>query len=118
MTQDDLFDDRNLSRKKDPSTSHLAEAELKASGRLGVLARQTLRDLRDLGYPTGAVTASELARRSCVLSDETPHKRLPDLRAKGLAVNRDRRVCACTGRLCMTWGITAKGRLWLMLGDD
>lgn len=50
-------------------------------------------------------TSRELATKvnSAVLDAEIIHKRLPDLRNKGLLVNPDTRVCSITGKEAQTW---------------
>ena len=50
-------------------------------------------------------TSRELAREVSpyVLSAETIHKRLPDLRRQGLLVNPTIRFCNVTGKAAQTW---------------
>ena len=50
-------------------------------------------------------TAAELARKvnTDVISHEALHKRLPELRKRGMVRNSDPRVCTVTGKLAATW---------------
>ena len=50
-------------------------------------------------------TVNELARKvpATVISAEQLHKRLPDLRKKGLVFNPMERFCTVTGKFVYTW---------------
>ena len=50
-------------------------------------------------------TARELAHKvsSDVISHDSIHKRLPELRQQGKVVNGDVRTCTITGKRAMTW---------------
>lgn len=50
-------------------------------------------------------TATELARKvnSEIISHESLHKRLPELRKQGVINNSDSRICTVTGKLAATW---------------
>lgn len=53
-------------------------------------------------------TSSELSRKVSdeVITHAALHKRLPELRRKGLVKNSDSRICTVTGKTAFTWRVT------------
>ena len=87
---------RELSRREDPATSHLATHQIAAEGTLGRMMKQALEALRD----SPGSTASELDPRGV---GSIIAKRLNDLRKAQLATIGDPRRCRVTGRMAQTW---------------
>jgi hypothetical protein len=88
----------------DPGTSHEAADELDGSG---ARARQMAEVLKALRRHPGSTSrelgeASGLDRYLCA-------RRLPDLRAAGLARQGPARACRVGGRAAVTWEATATG---------
>lgn len=89
-----------VARNTDPETSHEADDFITSTGIRANQCRWVLKAVR----ATPCLTASELSRRHNI-DHAVVHKRLPDLRRKGLVYNVAQRACAVTGRKAMTWGI-------------
>lgn len=104
------------SRATDPATSHKAEAEIN----LGPRQKQCYQVLELVSWKTNA-TAGELSvhmwRNRDMFDDasfrtcaDAPRKRLNDLEAMGLVERGATRKCTDSGKECVTWHITDKGR--------
>ena len=91
MDQLILFDPARA-RRRDPKTSHLAAERLNAIRQTGAIFDCLCRN--------PGVTASELAR---ITGIDSCHKRLPELRARGMVQNGPSRVCEVTGFEAQTW---------------
>lgn len=103
-----LFDNvRPVSHADDPSTSHLAEAKLRQSGRLGRQLLETLARLVE--WPSDPPTSRELGGAD-VRQQYICARRLTDLRELGYVENGGSRVCRRTGEKCLTWRPTPAGR--------
>jgi hypothetical protein len=85
-----------LAPPPDVDTSAKALKEIKADGTLGKLQQAVLSYVRR--FP--GKTAHELDDMG---GTQDYHKRLPELRAKGLVKNGDKRNCRLTGKLAQTW---------------
>lgn len=86
-----------------PDTSVQSHRALTATGDLADQCAATLDMLRQyIGFHGAPPTCGELARGN-PSKREMLHKRLPDLRAKGLVHNPGTRACEVTGRSAMTW---------------
>jgi CRP-like cAMP-binding protein len=97
-----------LSRRYDPLTSHLAADRVEGSGNAQAQRQTCLAAVRR--WP--GLTAAEIAVK-CGLERHVPSRRLPELRADGLVMNRGKRRCEATGNLSMTWQVvTRQGMLW------
>ena len=97
-----------MARKSDPTTSHVAAEEHVERGKLGERQQQVLKLIRrfpgrttgELGRNMYALYGSNLGIRSCA---ETPHKRAPELEAKGLVRRGAARKCKDSGYTAATW---------------
>jgi hypothetical protein len=96
----DLFEhfDNPVARRSDPWTSHESEDFVDDTGLRAAQCRVVLDAVR----ATPGLTAKELSDKH-EIDHHAVHKRLPDLRAKGLVQNREVRQCTVTGRRAMTW---------------
>ncbi|MAH46986.1 winged helix-turn-helix domain-containing protein [Candidatus Pacearchaeota archaeon] len=95
----DLFDRAHArARRSDPGTSHVAAAEVEASGSAKAQRALCLQTVRS----TPGLTAAEIAVVTG-LERHAPSRRLPELRDCGLVCNGTARPCRATGRLSLTW---------------
>jgi predicted HTH transcriptional regulator len=90
-----------IARQQDPETSHEAAEFITTTGIRANQCRWVLKAV----LATPGLTASELAKRHNI-DHPIMHKRLPDLRKKGLVCNLTKRTCAITRRTAMTWCAT------------
>jgi response regulator of citrate/malate metabolism len=90
-----------LAASADPISSHLAAAEVTASGRRDSQKREILEALRAESAP---VTSMELARAAGI-DRYTVARRLPDLERDRLVERGQLRDCRVSGRPCVTWRI-------------
>jgi len=88
-----------LAANADPISSHLAAAEITASGRRDSQKREILESLRAESAP---VTSMELARAAGI-DRHTVARRLPDLERDGRVERGPMRDCRASGRPCVTW---------------
>jgi len=88
-----------IAANADPLTSHLAAAEITASGQRTSEKRKVLAALKE--EPLN-ITSMELARRMNV-DRYMVAKRLPDLAEDGLVQRCDPRNCSVTKRKAITW---------------
>lgn len=91
-------------RNTDPHTSHLAAAEMIASGAQGRQQLAVLAAVRVNGYCTSA----ELARVHG-LDRYAVARRLPELERMGLVQRAPARICKESGRPAMTWREVTNG---------
>ena len=82
-------------RSSDPPTSALAGRELESGG----AAKQQRAMCLAAVVKTPGATAREIEDRIGIKA----HKRLPELRADGLACNGPTRTCRVSGRQALTW---------------
>ncbi len=93
-----LLSDQPVSRSVDAITSHLAEAEINASGLRASQQEQMLRLVKE--HPCR--TSAELAVIGGV-DRYVAARRLPELRTSGHIENGETVTCRATGRKAMTW---------------
>jgi FaeA-like protein len=94
-----------LASSADPISSHLAAAELIASGRRDSQKIAILSSLRSQDRPC---TSMELAR-AAGMDRYIVARRLPDLERDGQLERREMRACAITGRPAITWRFKERG---------
>ena len=82
-------------RNEDHITSKLAGEQMEASGESKRLAKICLRIVRE--------NPGNTAREIEGITGIKAHKRLPELRRKGLVINGEDRRCRISGRPAMTW---------------
>ena len=109
-----MIDDvHRMYRRNDPDTSKQAAQELAFSGGLGERQQQVLRILVEYPTHTHAELAAEMYRQypqmGIICCAESPHKRLPELKRKGLAKSVDTRRCTETGKEAAVWVPTELG---------
>ena len=87
-----------IARKSDPASSHLAAAEVTASGK----RQQQIGLVIDLVRKFPGLTSMELAG----MSGEDRYmiaRRLPEALTAGAIRKGEQRTCSVTGRLALTW---------------
>ena len=87
-----------IARKSDPASSHLAAAEVTASGK----RQQQIGLVIDLVRKFPGLTSMELAG----MSGEDRYmiaRRLPEALTAGAIRKGEQRACSVTGRLALTW---------------
>ena len=62
---------------------------------------RTLALVREFPYRTARELAAKV--NPDIITHDTLHKRLPELRAAGLVINSQSRTCTVTGKRAMTW---------------
>lgn len=87
-----------IARKSDPVSSHLAAAEITASGTRAHQQAQTIAAVR--AYP--GRTSQELAELTQI-DRYTLARRLPECVTAGAVRKGEQRACSVTGRLALTW---------------
>lgn len=87
-----------IARKTDPTSSHLAAAEITASGARAHQQAQTIAAVRT--YP--GRTSQELAELTQI-DRYTLARRLPECVTAGAVRKGEQRACAVTGRLALMW---------------
>lgn len=93
--------DPPASRTTDPSTSHIAEAQMSASGSISAQRADVLWAV----CLSPDCTAREIAR-ACRVDRYATSRRLPELERHGLVTRGPTRVCRVGGRLSATWRAT------------
>jgi hypothetical protein len=106
-------DDPPIARNTDPETSHRAEYQYTLTNR-AIRQRQVLYLVSEYPERTNGEYArlmlkvfKHLPIKTCC---ESPHKRLSDLKEKGLIWVTGERKCRDSGYECSTWALTKKGR--------
>lgn len=97
--QMDLLSASPIARRDDPTTSHLAAADITRSGKRAVQQATVLALVEE--HP--GRTSAELAARSNRIDRWAAARRLPELRAAGLVQNGPPKACAVTGKQALTW---------------
>lgn len=87
-----------IARKTDPTSSHLAAAEITASGARAHQQAQTIAAVR--AYP--GRTSQELAELTQI-DRYTLARRLPECVTAGAVRKGEQRPCGVTDRLALTW---------------
>lgn len=93
-----VYHDATPARATDPHTSHLAAAEIVASGARAEQQRQVLTAVRAMPGSTSA----ELAQ-AFELDRYTVARRLPEIERSGAIRRGDARRCDANGRTALTW---------------
>ena len=94
-------------RITDPDTSKQAAIEMMGNGKLGDRQRQVLWLVRKFPGRTHGEYAHMMydlwSALGIICCAETPHKRLPELEAKGLVYSLGSRRCTETGKEARLW---------------
>lgn len=93
-------ENRPLSHRHDPETSHAAARKLTQSGRLTGQRREVLDALRQCSGATHAELGRFMGRDWLVAA-----RRLPELERAGLVHKGEARICRVKGSRCTTWWI-------------
>lgn len=89
-----------IAANADPVTSHLAAAEVTASGQRDTECEKVLAALKRHGP---GITSLELSAQERELGRHTIARRLPDLERQGKVKRTGQRVCLVGRRLAVTW---------------
>lgn len=87
-------------RANDPVTSFLAGDEIEVKGYAEAQRQICLNAVKK----AGGMTSAEIAHITGT-ERHMPARRLPELRAKGLVMNGENKICSVCGRLSMTWEV-------------
>ena len=96
--QTSLFEGPAVARRTDPITSKTAAYKVERTGKASsdrVKLFKTVKERPGLTYGELAILAG--------VKDESAHKRLPELRAKGSIRNGEARICSVRHSECQTW---------------